>query len=104
MTLSPKPVAHWVLRAGLMLLLALAAGRAMAEPAFSFGATPGKLPKTVAPVHYAIDLTPDLDKLTFSGSEVVDIDVMEPNSRLVLNAVDMTIEAAAIEGERAPGI
>src|SRR5262252_1289386 len=104
MSSSRKPVAHGLLRIGLMLLLALTAARAMAEPAFSFGATPGKLPKTVAPVHYALDLTPDLDKLVFSGSEVVDIDVMEPTSRLVLNAVDMTIDAAAIEGEAAPEI
>src|SRR5262249_993722 len=67
-------------------------------------ATPGKLPKTVVPIHYALDLTPDLDKLTFSGSEVVDIEVVAPTERLVLNAVDMTIEAAAIEGEARPEI
>jgi aminopeptidase N len=95
------PLTHWLLHVGLMLLLALAAGHATAEPVFSFGATPGKLPKTVVPIHYALDLTPDLDKLTFSGSEVVDIEVMEPTPRLVLNAVDLTIEAAAIESEAA---
>jgi len=104
MSSSPKPVVRWLLNAGLVVLLALAGGRTMAESAFSFGATPGKLPKAVAPVHYALDLTPDLDKLTFSGSEVVDIDVMEPTRRLVLNAVDLTIDAAAIEGEAAPAI
>src|SRR5215831_10369540 len=104
MSSSPKPVVLWLLNATFVLLLALAGGRAMAESAFSFGATPGKLPKTVAPVHYALDLTPDLDKLTFSGSEAVDIDVMEPTGRLVLNAVDMTIDAAAIDGEAAPAI
>src|SRR3984893_11034497 len=75
------------------------AGRAAAEGGFSFGATPGKLPKAVVPVHYALDLAPDLDKLTFAGSEVVDIEVAEPTARLVLNAGDLTIEAATIEGE-----
>ena len=35
-----------------------ACGTARAEPGFSFDATPGKLPKTVIPVHYAIELTP----------------------------------------------
>src|SRR5262252_6988075 len=98
------PFVPRILHVGLILLTALATGPAVAEAAFSFGATPGKLPKTVAPVHYALDLTPDLDKLTFSGSEVVDIDVMEPTRRLVLNAVDLTIDAAAIEGEAAPAI
>ena len=88
----------------LVLLLALAAGRASAEPVFGFASTPGKLPKTVVPVHYALDLAPDLDKLTFAGSEVVDIEVTEPAERLVLNAVDLAIAAAAVDGEAAPDI
>jgi hypothetical protein len=104
MTASRKPFAHWILHVGLMLLLALATGRVMAEPVFSFSATPGKLPKAVVPIHYALDITPDLDTLTFSGSESVDIEVRAPTERLVLNAVDMTIGAAAIEGEAAPQI
>src|SRR6516165_5691013 len=104
MTASRKPFAHWILHVGLMLLSALATGRVMAEPVFSFSATPGKLPKAVVPIHYALDITPDLDKLTFSGSESVDIEVSEPTERLVLNAVDITIAAAAIEGEARPQI
>jgi aminopeptidase N len=79
-------------------LLALMANRALAEPVFAFASTPGKLPKTVVPTHYALDLTPDLDKLTFAGSEVVDIDVMEPTARLVLNAVDIAIVTASVDG------
>ena len=51
---------------------------ARAEQPYSFAATPGKLPKTVVPIHYAIDLRPDLEKLTLAGSEVVDIEVAEP--------------------------
>src|SRR5215470_5464541 len=101
MSSSRKPP---LLHVGLILLTVLATGPAMAESAFSFGATPGKLPKTVAPIHYALDLTPDLDTLTFSGSEVVDIEVMEPTARLVLNAVDMTIAAATVDGEAASEI
>src|SRR5215468_81277 len=99
-----RPSARSILRASLMLLLALTAGRAMAESPFSFDATPGKLPKAVVPIHYALDITPDLDKLTFSGSESVDIEVREPTERLVLNAVDITIGAGAIEGEAQPQI
>src|SRR5260370_36883632 len=100
MTSSEKrPLARWTLHVGLTLLLALAAGRALAESPFSFDATPGKLPKTVAPLHYALDLTPDLDKLNFSGTEAVDIEATAPTERPVLNAVDMTIEAATVGGE-----
>jgi aminopeptidase N len=84
--------------------MALTASRASAEPVFAFASTPGKLPKTVVPTHYAIELTPDLDKLTFAGSEVVDIDVMEQTARLVLNAVDITVATAAVDGEAGPEI
>jgi hypothetical protein len=38
-----------------------------AEAPFDFDRTPGKLPKTVAPVAYRIDITPDLEKLTLAG-------------------------------------
>ncbi len=86
------------------VLSGLAGSPARAEPVFSFATTPGTLPKTVIPVQYAIDLTPDLDKLAFSGSELVDIEVTEPTTRLMLNAVDLTIEAAAVDGEAASEI
>jgi aminopeptidase N len=72
-------------------------GIVVAEPGFSFDATPGKLPKTVVPVHYAIELTPDLQSLALRGVEVVDIEVREPTARLVLNAVNTTFGAATID-------
>jgi aminopeptidase N len=71
----------------------------VAEPRFSFDTTPGKLPKTVVPVHYAIELTPDLQSLALAGVEVVDIEVREPTARLVLNAVNMTFGAVTIDGD-----
>jgi aminopeptidase N len=86
------------------LLSASTSSYAAAEPLFSFAATPGTLPKSVTPVHYALDLVPDLDKLTFSGSEIIDIEVAEPTTRLMLNAVDLTIAAAAVDGEAASEI
>ena len=42
--------------AAAMLVALLAHGGASAEPGFSFAATPGKLPNTVVPTHYAIEL------------------------------------------------
>jgi aminopeptidase N len=78
-------------------LAALASARA--EPLFSFDATPGKLPKTVVPTHYAIDLKLDLDKLVIAGSEVVDIEVAKSTDTVILNAVNMTIEAAILDAD-----
>jgi aminopeptidase N len=75
------------------------AGVSHAESAYSFATTPGRLPKTVVPTHYAIDLKPDLATLVLSGSEVVDIKVLESTDRLVLNAVDMVLQLASLEGD-----
>jgi aminopeptidase N len=70
---------------------------AIAEPVFSFATTPGRLPKIAVPRHYAIELVPDIEALTLSGSEVIDIDVLEPTSRIVLNAVAMTFDQAFVD-------
>jgi aminopeptidase N len=81
------------------IAFALAAGNALGEPLFSFAATPGRLPKTVVPTHYAIDLRLDLDAATIAGFEVIDIEVKEPTDRLVLNALNMSVESATLDGE-----
>jgi aminopeptidase N len=72
-------------------------GHASAEPAWSFDTTPGKLPKTVIPVHYAIELTPNLESLALAGTEVVDIEVREPTARLTLNAVEITFDTVTVD-------
>ncbi len=79
----------------------LAAASARADATFSFADTPGRLPKTVVPIHYSIDLRPDLEKSTLAGSELVDIEVREATDRVVLNALNLTVDTAAIEGESA---
>src|SRR5205085_6279517 len=42
-----------------------------AEQPFDFASTPGKLPKQIRPIDYAVWFKPDLKKLTFSGRETV---------------------------------
>ncbi len=95
MTLTVRNLAA-VLAAAIVLVLPMF-GSAVAEPGFSFDATPGKLPKTVIPVHYAIELTPDLESLALPGVEVVDIEVREPTARVVLNAVNTAFGAVTID-------
>jgi aminopeptidase N len=72
---------------------------ALAEPVFSFDTTPGKLPKSVVPVHYAIELTPDLESLKLAGVETVDIEVREPTARLILNAVETTFGSVTLDDD-----
>jgi aminopeptidase N len=101
-TLLPK-IRTLVLPGVFFCLLAIgvmgAGGIARAEARYSFNSTPGRLPKDVVPMHYKIDLKPDLTKLRVAGSETIDIKVIKPTNQVVLNAVDMTIDSASLKGE-----
>ena len=79
-------------------LLALSP-RMKAEGKFDFATTPGKLPKEVLPLEYSIRIAPDLEKLTFTGSETVKLKVEKPVTKIVLNALQMKIASAALDGQ-----
>ena len=79
------------------ILLVAAIGASAAEQGYSFDRTPGRLPKAVIPIHYAIELEPNLDDLRLAGSELIDIELREATDRLVLNAVDLTFDEASID-------
>lgn len=78
------------------LLLMMAAG-AQAEQTFSFDGTPGKLPKTVVPLSYTVELKPDLTGLALPGVETVDVDVREAVAQLTLNAINTTFAEVTID-------
>jgi aminopeptidase N len=67
-----------------------------AEAPFAFKSTPGKLPKDVVPQSYDIQLKPDIEKLTFTGSERVALTVRKPVKTLTLNVNAMTIGSAKL--------
>ena len=72
------------------------------ERPFSFKNTPGKLPKEVFPIEYSIRIVPDIDKLTFDGAETVKLNVRSPVHQLVLNALELKIETASVDGKELP--
>jgi aminopeptidase N len=72
------------------------------EKPFSFKDTPGKLPKDVLPTDYSVRIIPDIDRLTFAGTETVKLNVGRPVRELVLNALELKIEAASIDGKELP--
>ncbi|MGX4644280.1 M1 family metallopeptidase [Massilia sp. SYSU DXS3249] len=80
----------------LALAAVLLPATAQAEAPFSFAATPGKLPKDVIPLLYDAHLVPNIADDTFSGSQSVEIEVLRPTSRIVLNAANLTIEGATL--------
>ena len=60
---------------------------------------PYRLPRTAVPTRYDIRLEPDLTTLTFRGAETVTLTVAEPVREIVLNAVDLAVDEAAIDGD-----
>jgi aminopeptidase N len=72
---------------------------AAVEKPFNFNETPGKLPKNVVPTEYSIRVVPNIDDYTFAGTETVKLIVRTPACRLVLNALDLRIEAASVDAE-----
>jgi aminopeptidase N len=82
--------------------LAIMSSALASEKPFSFKDTPGKLPKEVVPTEYSIRIIPDIDKLTFAGTETVNLNVRNRVRQLVLNALELKIEAASIDGKELP--
>ena len=75
---------------------------AAVEKPFNFNETPGKLPKEVVPADYAIRIVPNLDNFTFVGNETVKVNVRSPVRELVLNGLELKIEAASVDGKELP--
>ena len=73
-----------------------------AEKPFDFASTPGKLPKNVVPEEYAIRITPDIAKRTLSGSETIKVNAREAVKQIVLNAADIKITKATMDGKAIP--
>lgn len=86
---------------GALLAVIIVSGAAWAEPIFSFDATPGRLPKTVVPISYSIELRPDAESLALAGVEVIEIEVREPTARLTLNAVNTAFASVTVDGSAA---
>jgi aminopeptidase N len=73
-----------------------------AEKPFDFGVTPGKLPKEVVPTEYSIRIIPNIDKLAFTGMEIVKVNARAPVRQLVLNALELEITSASLDNEPLP--
>src|SRR5690349_20099906 len=87
------------MRLSVLVYLLAAVTSLYAEMPFDFASTPGKLPKQVRPTDYAIWFKPDLKKLTFSGREIVKLSVEQSTRQIILNAVDLTVSGAKIDGK-----
>src|SRR6476659_3200098 len=87
---------------GFLVLFLIRSLNAAVEKPFNFNETPGKLPKEVVPTEYAIRIVPNLDNFTFAGSESVKLNSRSPVHQLVLNALELKIETASVDGQELP--
>ncbi len=60
--------------------------------------SPYRLSRNVIPTHYAITLEPDLDAAKFIGSVVIDLEISEPTTEIVLNGAELEIQLAVVGG------
>ncbi|HTX63390.1 MAG TPA: M1 family metallopeptidase, partial [Acidimicrobiales bacterium] len=60
------------------------------------GPDPHRLPRTIEPVSYRLELTPDLEAAAFTGTVEIAVRVLEQTDRILLNAAELDISAASV--------
>ncbi|MCP3733742.1 M1 family metallopeptidase [Sphingomonas sp. RP10(2022)] len=80
--------------------IAFAAALALTVSAPALAA--GSLPTDVVPVVYDIAVTPNAQAMTFTGTETVTVDVKTATRTITLNAADLAITAANVDGKAVP--
>jgi puromycin-sensitive aminopeptidase len=59
---------------------------------------PYRLPRTVTPTRYDLRLEPDLASATFIGDVAIEVSVHEPVEEIVVNAAELIVHEAVLEG------
>ncbi|HWG76234.1 MAG TPA: M1 family aminopeptidase [Steroidobacteraceae bacterium] len=71
---------------------------AAAQPPFSFDTAAGRLPKSIVPLTYDIDLTPDVQQRRIAGHESVLLSFRSASDRIVLNSLNETLRDVRLDG------
>ena len=66
---------------------------------FDFAKTPGRLPKSVAPLAYEIEITPLPEKLEILGHETIQLQVLKSTDRIQLNSLNQKISDVLVDGK-----
>ena len=66
---------------------------------FAFKTNPGRLPKNVVPVSYAIALTPDAAARTLAGRESIVLDVREATAVIQFNSLNEVLADVRLDGK-----
>jgi aminopeptidase N/puromycin-sensitive aminopeptidase len=58
-----------------------------------------RLPTNARPDHYTLALTPNIAAATFSGTETIDLTLAAPSKTITLNALELQIQSASVDGK-----
>ncbi|HEY1727222.1 MAG TPA: M1 family metallopeptidase [Candidatus Baltobacteraceae bacterium] len=87
----------------LITALLLAATTATAA-AFDFDKTPGRLPKNVVPLDYAIAFKPNMVTKTMTGAERITLLVRQSTNRIVFNTLNQHLSNVRVDGVPAQSV
>src|ERR671937_508336 len=91
----------WVMRS-LLLALATALTVAALSPSAQRLSRPSlRLPAAVQPDHYDLWLVVDLAHKRFEGTETIRVHTTAPTSRIVLHALDLTLQEVTVGSDAA---
>src|SRR3954471_5945309 len=97
--MTAHPLSRFVpiaLAAAALIFVALPGCRRAEQPMPKIELPPTKLPRVARPLHYSIAATPDPKNLRFSGSAIIDIELLEATNSVTLNAADLEFQSVAL--------
>jgi aminopeptidase N len=59
---------------------------------------PSQLPRGVRPTHYSLSIAPDAPNLRFTGSALIDVDVLAATDAVTVNALDLDFASVTLDG------
>jgi aminopeptidase N len=66
---------------------------------FSFDSAPGRLPKNVAPISYDVAIVPNVDALTLTGTESVQLQFRAATATVQFNSLNETLSDVLLDGK-----
>lgn len=74
----------------------------MNQNAFPNTLDPYRLPRQIVPTRYDLRLEPDLTNASFAGQETIALTISQATSEIVLNAIELDITLAQVQGASGP--
>lgn len=71
---------------------------------FAFETAPGRLPKSVLPLHYDIAITPNAAKHTLAGREAIELEFRSATPTIIFNSLNEKLSDVRLDGRPVAGV